>query len=79
MPRVFEKAGVAIWVYSNDHVPPHVHARYGEDEELIIIESCLTYAGELPRNKRRIAVEFINEKRAARLELFYSLNPTLRR
>ena len=32
MPKLFEYLGIAIWFYSDEHDPIHVHARYGENE-----------------------------------------------
>ena len=32
MPKLFEYLGIAIWFYSDEHNPIHVHARYGRNE-----------------------------------------------
>ena len=32
MPKLYEYLGIAIFFYSNDHAPIHVHARKGERE-----------------------------------------------
>jgi hypothetical protein len=48
MPRICSFYGIIIWIYYNDHNPPHFHATYGEFEILIRIadlsfipETCL--------------------------------------
>jgi hypothetical protein len=35
MPRISSFHGVDIYMYYNDHVPPHFHAMHGDDEALI--------------------------------------------
>jgi hypothetical protein len=32
MPRICSFYGIIIWIYYNDHNPPHFHATYGEFE-----------------------------------------------
>jgi len=34
MPCVSEFFGIAIYMYFNDHSPPHFHAEYGESEAI---------------------------------------------
>ena len=34
MPRVSEFFGIAIYMYYNDHMPPHFHAEYAEHEAI---------------------------------------------
>jgi hypothetical protein len=34
MPRISEFYGLIIYMYYNDHLPPHFHAEYGEFEAL---------------------------------------------
>lgn len=36
-------------MYARDHEPAHFHARYGEDEVLIEIETARVLRGKLPR------------------------------
>ncbi len=78
MPLLFSFEGIEIKVYAREHLPPHVHAEYGEFEVLIEIETGEVYAGNLPRNKLKVAQKKVADKRAAVLEKFYELNPRLR-
>ena len=32
MPRISAFYGISIYMYYHDHVPPHFHAIYGENE-----------------------------------------------
>ena len=34
MPRICEFFGIVIYMYYNDHRPPHFHAEYAEREAL---------------------------------------------
>jgi len=38
MPRIFEKDGFSFFFYSNEHLPVHVHVRYGAGEAVFNIE-----------------------------------------
>ena len=39
MPRISAFYGIVVTMYSSDHAPPHFHARYGEHEAQIIIDT----------------------------------------
>jgi len=58
MPRVSQFYGISIYLYYNDHAPPHFHAEYGDDEALITIERLQVLRGELPRRVRALVVEW---------------------
>lgn len=79
MPCIDTIKGVKIYIYSNDHVPPHIHAIYGEYEALISIREVVVIKGELPSNKRKIAFAFVTENLEELLETFYELNPNIQR
>ena len=64
MPRVSEFFGIAIYMYYNDHAPPHFHAEYAGDEAEITIETLETLAGELPRRPRTLVLEWASLYRA---------------
>ena len=48
MPRISQFHGVDIYMYYNDHLPPHFHAFHGDDEALIEWTPPQVYAGSLP-------------------------------
>jgi hypothetical protein len=58
VPRVSEFYGIAIYMYWNDHAPPHFHAIYGDDEALIRIDDATVFAGSLPRTALRLVQEW---------------------
>lgn len=75
MPCLAKINGIKICVYSNDHVPPHIHAIFGEHEALISIREIQVFQGSLPPNKSRNALDFVRENQVHLLEVFYKLNP----
>jgi hypothetical protein len=58
MPRISEFYGIVVTMYSNDHAPPHFHARYGEYEAKIDISTGQIFAGQLPTRARRLVREW---------------------
>jgi hypothetical protein len=66
VPRISSFYGITIWMYFDElrhSGRPHFHARYGEDEASIDIESLETLAGRLPTRARRLVVEWALEHR----------------
>jgi len=49
MPTISNFYGILIRMFFNDHPPPHFHARYGEFEATIEIETLAPLEGHLPR------------------------------
>lgn len=49
MPRISEFYGIVIYMYFDDHNPPHFHAIYGGFEAEIQISSLEILDGYLPR------------------------------
>lgn len=68
MPTIKILQGVKVEMYFRDHLPPHVHATYNEDEELIEIRTLGTYTGYLPRRQRRVVVEWMEANQAFLLQ-----------
>jgi hypothetical protein len=64
MPRISEFFGIVIWMYYNDHQPPHFHAVYGSEEALILIGSGDVYEGALSRRAIRLVQEWEELHRA---------------
>jgi hypothetical protein len=48
MPNISAFYGILIRMFFNDHPPPHFHARYGEFEATVAIETLEVMEGELP-------------------------------
>ncbi|HEV7398657.1 MAG TPA: DUF4160 domain-containing protein [Solirubrobacterales bacterium] len=64
MPRISSFYGITIWMYydeSNHLGRPHFHARYGEEEASIDIQSGALIAGALPPRAWRLVSEWARE------------------
>ncbi len=58
MPRISEFFGIVIYMYYNDHLPPHFHAEYSGDEAVYSIETLAVLQGQLPRRAHKMVVEW---------------------
>jgi len=58
MPRISQFFGILIYMYYNDHSPPHFHANYSGSEALYEIETLRIYAGGLPRRVHSLVIEW---------------------
>ena len=58
MPRISVFYGIVVTMYSSDHAPPHFHARYGEYEAQIAIDTGEPLAGGLPIRALRLIREW---------------------
>ncbi len=58
MPKVSEFYGIVIALFYADHAPPHFHARYGESEVLVEIDSLRALRGRLPRRALALVLEW---------------------
>jgi hypothetical protein len=54
MPRISYFYGTAIYMYYNDHAPPHFHAIYGESEALFAIDDLGVIRGNVPGRVRSL-------------------------
>ena len=48
MPTISAFYGILIRMFFNDHPPPHFHARYGDFEATIDVETLSISEGHLP-------------------------------
>lgn len=58
MPEISRFYGIIIRMYFNDHLPPHFHAEYGEQEVLIDINSLAIFAGKLSPRALGLVMEW---------------------
>ena len=63
MPSISAFFGVVIYMYFNDHSPPHFHAEYGEFEAVYTIETLDILRGHLPRRAHSMVVEWALDHR----------------
>ena len=50
-------------MFYNDHAPPHFHARYGEFEATIVIETLAVLEGQLPSRALKLVSEWAEQHR----------------
>jgi hypothetical protein len=58
MPKIYEYLGIIVFIYTNDHLPIHVHAQKGSNEskiELIYEEGKLTLKVKKVRGKEHLS------------------------
>ncbi len=58
MPQISRFFGIVVYMYFNDHAPPHFHAEYGEYEAVYTIETLEILRGKLPRRAHSMVVEW---------------------
>jgi hypothetical protein len=64
VPRLSEFYGIVVYMYWQDHQPPHFHAIYGSDEALVRIADTTFLAGSLPRTAARLVREWAQMHRS---------------
>lgn len=64
MPEISRFFGIIIRMFYNDHLPPHFHASYAEQEALIDIDRLNLFRGALPRRALAMVVEWAALHRA---------------
>ena len=59
MPSLTMFYGVIIRMYKRDHMPPHIHAEYQDDEACFDFDGNVI-EGKLPPNKKKLVVAWIS-------------------
>jgi hypothetical protein len=57
VPEIYRFFGIVIVMYYNDHAPPHFHAKYGDFEMIVQIESRVV-EGQFPRHAQSLVMEW---------------------
>jgi len=63
LPKVCDFLGISVYVYYDDHPPPHFHAMYGGQEVVILIDSLRVSRGRLPPRALGLVLEWAFEHR----------------
>jgi len=58
MPLISSFYGILIYMYWNEHAPPHFHAKYGDFEALINIKDFSLMEGKLPPKAFGLVIEW---------------------
>ncbi|NNE70075.1 MAG: DUF4160 domain-containing protein [Rhodothermales bacterium] len=64
MPRISYFYGISIYMYFDDHAPPHFHARYGGDEARVIIQTGDILHGGLPPRALKLVRKWLDNRQA---------------
>jgi hypothetical protein len=76
MPEISRFFGIIIFMYFDEHNPPHFHARYNEERALISIQELKVMEGFLSRRALSLVLEWGNEHRAELINNWNSLQNT---
>jgi Domain of unknown function (DUF4160) len=68
MPTISTFYGILIRMFFNDHPPPHFHARYGEFEAKIGLDTIQLIEGTLPKRALNLVLEWAMMHREELLE-----------
>jgi hypothetical protein len=64
VPKLSEFFGISIYMYWDDHGPPHFHAYYAEYQASISIPDLTLFRGELPPRVLGLVMEWAAIHRA---------------
>jgi len=63
LPRISEFYGISIYMFYEDHHPPHFHAIYGDREAVLVVGSLEVLNGALPIRASRLVKEWARRHR----------------
>jgi hypothetical protein len=58
MPQISRFFGIVIYMYFEDHNPPHFHAHYGDFKAVIAINNFALLEGNLPPKTLGLVIEW---------------------
>ena len=58
MPEISRFFGIVIAMFYSDHEPPRFHARYGQDQTIIGLDSLRVLEGRLPPRALGLVMEW---------------------
>ncbi len=76
MPEISRFFGIIVFMYFDEHNPPHFHIRYGEDRAVISINELKLMEGNVPKRALALVLEWANEHRDELLKNWNSLETT---
>lgn len=76
MPEISRFFGIVVFMYFDEHNPPHFHAKYGEDRVVISINELKVMDGRIPKRALSLVLEWANEHRDELLSNWNSLQST---
>jgi hypothetical protein len=76
MPEISRFLGINIYMYFNDHPPPHFHAKYNDFRGKVTIEDLRLIEGKLPNRVMALILEWANNHRDELMANWNSLRET---
>ena len=76
MPIISDFLGIVIYMYFNEHNPPHFHAKYNDFRAEIQIESLAVKEGKLPPRILGLVTEWAELHKEELMENWISLEKT---
>ena len=67
MPEISRFYGIIIYMYMNEHQPPHFHVWYNDYKAIITIEDGVV-TGSLPRRALKLVYEWLDLHKAELLD-----------
>ncbi len=59
MPEISRFLGIVIFMYFNEHNPPHIHVKYNEFMAVVDIRTMNVLDGRLPARVRGLIAEWV--------------------
>jgi len=76
MPEISRFFGIVIFMYFDEHNPPHFHVKYNEERAVISVNELKVMEGSLQRRELSMVLEWANEHREELMNNWNSLQIT---
>ena len=76
MPEISRFFGIIIFMYFDEHNPPHFHVKYNEERAVLAIQELKVMEGKLSKRTLSMVLEWANEHRDELLNNWHSLQTT---
>jgi hypothetical protein len=76
MPEISRFLGIKIFMYFNEHNPPHFHVEYNEYRASIDIQTFGVIEGKVPSKVLGLVVEWAEDNQKELLKNWYSMKNT---
>ena len=76
MPEISRFFGIIIFMYFDEHNPPHFHVKYNEERAVLSIQELKVMEGKLSKRALSMVLEWANEHRDELLNNWNSLQTT---
>ena len=73
MPEISRFLGITIYMYFNDHNPPHFHVLYNDFRAIVFISKLTVLDGWLPARVLGLVVEWAEIHRRELMDNWHSL------